>query len=134
MITLHILQYLKESGFGTNIDSDLFFEVLPLGKNGIAIYSRGGLQERGRATVQQNFDLYIRGNSNTIGADKAEKVRTFLAASYGSVCDLPTVPTVSNRKYKNCRFVNIGNVENLGLDENDRIVYRLGAQINYNKI
>lgn len=131
MINLHILQYLKENGFGSAIDTDLFFELLPLGKYGIAIFARGGLQERGRSTVQQNFDLYFRGNSNTLGADNAEKVRQFLA-EVGD-CTLPVVPGKSNRQYRQCRFVNIGNVENLGLDENDRIVYRLGAQVNYKK-
>ena len=132
MITLHILQYLHENGFGT-IDEDLFFEKLPLGKSGVAIFSRGGGQSSGRASASQTFDLYSRGSSDMTGMDKLEKIRQLFAQSYGELCELPIVPDVSNRVYKNCRFVPIDNIENLGLDDEDRVIYRLGAQIIYQK-
>lgn len=133
MLNLHLLQYLKDNGFGTAINTDLFFELLPLGKYGIAAISRGGVQSVGLSSAQQNVDFYFRGRSNELGADSAEKVRQFLAASYGSTCTLPIVPDKSNRQYKRCRFTNIDNVENLGQDEEDRIVYRLGFTVIYNK-
>lgn len=132
MISLHLLQYLEDNGFGT-LDTDLFFEKLPLGKTGIAIFSRGGERSYGRFRGAQNFDLYCRGTSDLNGADKLDKIATFFAGNYDNLCDLPIVPGVSNRQYKKARITTIDNVENLGLDENDRILFRLGAQVIYEK-
>lgn len=131
MLTYHILEYLRVNGFGTAIDTDLHFGKLPLGKYGIGIYSRGGLQASGRNSQIQSFDLYFRGNSDTLGADKADKVSAFLASSED--CELPTIPGKSNRQYKNCRFLNVDLPETLGEDENDRILYRVGAKIKFKK-
>ena len=133
MITLHLLEYLKDNGFGTAIDTDLFFEVLPLGKEGLAIFSRGGEATYGRRRCVQRFDLYSRGSSNLTGYDKLDKVRTFFSDNYDNLCDLPTIDGVSDRVYKKARITAIDNVENLGLDENDRVIYRLGAEIIYEK-
>lgn len=133
MITLHLLQYLKENGFGTAIDTDLFFEKLPLDKTGVAIFSRGGERTYGRRRAEQRFDLYSRGTSNLTGYDKLEKIATFFSDQYDELCTLPTVPSVSNRQYTKARITTIDNIENLGLDENDRVVYRLGATIIYEK-
>lgn len=133
MITLHLLQYLKENGFGSAIDTDLFFEKLPLGKNGVAIFSRGGERTYGRRSASQNFDLYSRGSSDLTGYDKLEKIATFFSDNYDDLCTLPIVPGVSNRTYKKARITTIDNIENLGLDENDRVIYRLGATVIYEK-
>ena len=133
MITLHLLEYLKDNGFGTAIDTDLFFEKLPLGKTGVAIFSRGGEATYGRTRCVQNFDLYSRGNSDLTGYDKLDKIRTFFSENYDELCALPTITGVSNREYTNARITTIDNVENLGLDENDRVIYRLGASIIYEK-
>lgn len=133
MITLHLLQYLKDNSYGTAISTDLFFEDLPLGKTGIAIFSRGGEATYGRRRSVQSFDIYSRGTDNLVGYDKLDKIRTFFSDNYDNLCELPKVPNVSNRTYKKCRIVTIGNIENLGIDENDRVVYRLSAQIIYEK-
>ena len=133
MVTLHILEYLKEHGFGTAIDTDLFFEKLPLDKNGVAIFSRGGERTWGKRRAVQSFDLYCRGTSDLTGADKLDKVATFFSDNYDYLCTLPIVPGVSNRIYTRARITTIDNVENLGLDENDRVIYRLGASIIYEK-
>lgn len=133
MVTLHLLQYLKENGFGTAIDTDLFFEKLPLAKNGVAIFSRGGEATYGRVRCVQRFDLYSRGSSDLTGYDKLDKIRTFFSENYDDLCTLPTIPGVSNRQYKKARITTIDNIENLGLDENDRVIYRLGASIIYEK-
>jgi len=133
MITLHILQYLKDNNFGTAIDTDLFFEKLPLGKTGIAIFSRGGESKHGRRWSRQRFDLYSRGSSDYTGYDTLEKIKTFLSDNYDTLCDLPVVPSVSNRQYKKARFITIDNIENIGLDENDSVVYRLSAEVIYEK-
>lgn len=133
MITLHILEYLKENGFGSAIDTDLFFEKLPLGKNGVAIFSRGGEATYGLRRAVQRFDLYSRGSSDLTGYDKLDKIRTFFSDNYDDLCTLPIVPSVSNRQYTKARITAIDNIENLGLDENDRVMYRLGAEIIYEK-
>jgi hypothetical protein len=133
MITLHLLQYLKENGFGTDIDTDLFFEKLPLDKTGVAIFSRGGERTYGRRRAVQAFDLYSRGSSDMAGYDKLEKIATFFSDNYDDLCTLPIIPDVSNRTYKKARITTIDNIENLGLDENDRVVYRLGATVIYEK-
>lgn len=133
MVTLHILEYLKVNNFGTAIDTDLFFEKLPLGKTGLAIFSRGGEASYGRTRAVQRFDLYSRGSSDLTGYDKLDKVRTFFADNFDNLCELPTVTGVSNRVYENARITAIDNIENLGLDEEDRVIYRLGAQIIYQK-
>ncbi len=133
MVTLHLLEYLKDHNFGTAIDTDLFFEKLPLDKTGIAIFSRGGERAYGRRWSAQNFDLYSRGSSDLTGADKLDKIALFFQDSYGEACTLPTVPGVSNRQYKKARITTIDGIENLGLDENDRVIYRLGATVIYER-
>lgn len=134
MVALHLLQYLKDNGFGTAIDTDLFYEKLPLDKNGVAIFSRGGPRAYGRRSAVQRFDLYSRGTSDLTGADKLDKIATFFQDSYDETCELPTVPGVSNRQYSKARITEIDNVENIGLDENDRVIFRLGAQVIYEKV
>ena len=133
MITLHILQFLADNGIGTAIDTDLFFEKLPSDKTGIAIFSRGGEQAYGRNTIAQSFDLYSRGTSDVIGMNELEKARTLFSESYGQMCTLPIVSGVSERKYTNVQFLTIDNVENIGVDENERVVYRLGASVIYRR-
>lgn len=133
MVTLHLLQHLKDNGFGTAIDTDLFFEKLPLDKTGVAIFSRGGESSFATRRSVQRFDLYSRGGSDLSGYDKLDKIRTFFQDTYDDLCTLPTVAGVSNRVYKKARITAIDNIENLGLDENDRVIYRLGAQIIYEK-
>jgi hypothetical protein len=132
MITLHVLQYLSDNGFGT-IDTDLFFEKLPLGVNGIAIFARGGRQEYGRNTIAQAFDLYVRGKSDVLGMSICEDLRTLFSDSYGKMCTLPIVEDISERVYKNVQFLEITNIENIGVDENERVVYRLGVTVNYRR-
>ena len=133
MITLHLLQYLLNNGFGTGIESDLFYEELPLGKNGIAIYSRGGDMNEGRSRFKKRFDLYSRGNSNLSGALALENIKEFFANNSDDLCALPIVPDVSNRIYYNCKMLAVGDIENIGLDENDRVIFRMGCEIIYKK-
>lgn len=131
MVTLHLLQRLADDGFGT-IDETLFWEKLPLNKHGVAIFSRGGPTERGRNRQAQNFDLYSRGTSDLRGADQLEKILEFMSENYIQ-CDLPIVPDKSNKIYRKVQITPISNVENLGLDDNDRVVFSLSGQIIYRK-
>jgi hypothetical protein len=133
MVTLHILEYLKDNSFGTALDTDLFFEKLPLDKNGVGIFSRGGEAAYGRRRAVQRFDLYSRGSSDLLGYDKLDKIRTFFSDNYDELCELPTITGVSNRVYKKARITAIDNIENIGNDESDRVIFRLAAQIIYEK-
>lgn len=131
MITLHLLQLLEDDGFGT-IDDSLFWEKLPLNKNGVAIFSRGGPTERGRNRQAQNFELYSRGETDLLGADKLEKILEFMSENY-TQCDLPIVVGKSNKLYRKVQITPTSNVQNLGQDENDRVVFSLSAQVIYRK-
>lgn len=133
MLTYHILRLLQDNGFGV-IDTDLFWEKLPLDKSGIAIFSRGGETTYGAGrTKMQSFDLYCRGKSDMGGVQKLEKVMDFFAANYDETCQLPIIPGFSERIYNKATFASTDNIENLGLDENDRVIWRLGAIIYYQK-
>lgn len=132
MVTLHLLKYLEDNGFG-DIDKDLFLEMLPYDKDGIAIYSRGGERVYGRGHSVQNFDIYCAYKSTTVGYDKLEKIALFLSDDYDNLCMLPIIPGVSEREYKNARIVTIDNIENIGSDDNKRIVFRLSATIIYER-
>lgn len=130
MLTLHILKFLEDEDFGT-IAVDLFWEDFPLNKNGVAIYSRAGTMYRGRKAVQA-FDLYSRAESAPQAADKLEKIWEMFVDNY-VVCDLPVVPNVSEKLYTSVRFVPIANIENLGKDETDRLLFRLSMEAIYTK-
>lgn len=127
MITLHILQLLEDEDFGT-IDTDLFWEKLPLDKNGVAILSRGSELNRQTSKIQA-FDLYSRGVNDLLGADKLEKIWEYFTRL--QVCTLPTTEK-SNKLYKGVRFAP-GSIENLGLDETDRLVFRMSCEVVYIK-
>lgn len=129
MITLHILQLLSDEGFGT-IDVDLFYEDLP--SNGVGIFSRGGPTTRGKQKVQA-FDLYSRADSRLAAADKLEKIQEYFDDEF-VVCDLPVVPNKSNKVYRQARIIAVANVENLGKDETDRLVFRLSCEVRYKKV
>lgn len=132
MVTLHILQLLQDNGFGT-IDAladGLYFETLPLNGRGVAIFSRGTSLRRGQRT-QQSFDLYSRGTDNLNGAEKLEQIKEYFDNNFVQ-CTLPTTELSSNL-YTRASIEVVSNVENLGLDETDRIIFRLSAVITYNK-
>jgi len=132
MITLHIIQLLQNEGFGT-IDAPvngLFWEKLPLNSTGVAIFSRGTELGRGLRSSQA-FDLYSRGTSDLRGADNLEKIMEYIEGNFVQ-CDLP-LTAKSNKQYKKATIVMTSNVENLGLDENDRLIFRISAEVNYNK-
>lgn len=133
MITLHILELLKQEGFGTAIDTDLHWERLPLDGYGVTIFSRGGEQAYGRNHITQRFDLYARFADGLVAYDKLDKIRMYLSESYGELCELPTITGKSNRVYKNVRFTVLDNIENIGTDESDKLIFRLAGQIIYER-
>ena len=137
MITLRILKLLEQEGHGT-VDIDgtintagLFFEKLPQGKTGVAIYSRGAEIGHGKRHVQA-FDLYSRGINDVAGYQVLEQIIETFMDSY-TVCSLPKVTGIDEEDYTNVSIVPISNIENAGQDDNDRVLYSITAQVTYTK-
>jgi hypothetical protein len=136
MVTLHLLEYIKSIPLTSAMQNPgsmaWNFEKLPLDKVGGAIYSVGGEQPRGGRTKSQLFELEIRGPSDTEGYAIAATIAEHFANDW-VVCDLPLVTGVSNRLYRRCRIDQVSNVQNVGFDANDRIIYKITARALYQK-
>ena len=128
MITLSLLKFLEDNGFGT-IDKDLFFEKLTLDRKGIYISSIGDAQSRG-ARRSQSYELYSRGTTDVDSYKKLSEVINFLDGSYG-VCKLPAVPPATDKGYENVTIMPLSTITNNGLDSNNRIVYSTMGTIYY---
>lgn len=134
MIALHILKLLENEGFGT-IDTDLFFEEVPLDGNGVPrqgiwIVERGTDVNRFN-TQTQNFDIYSRYTNKLTGYKKLEAILDYLQEAYGNVCTLPAVPPHSSTVYENVRLTPTSSVENVGVDENNKIVRVISGTVQY---
>lgn len=130
MITLHLLQQLQDDDFGV-IDETLFWGKMPLDVEGISIIDRGSPYTRG-TRLTQAFDLYSRGSNDLTGADILEQILEWMIDNYVT-CDLPEVPEHSDKTYHNCQILPLTNVENVGKDETDRVIWRLAGQISYKR-
>ena len=133
MITLHVLQLLANNDLGTMGES-LFWEEMPIDGVGVGILSRGGPMLRSNL-ASQSFDLYARGANNPAGGQLLEKIWEFLAAKEFIVA-LPEVTDGEVKSTKSYTRVNVipqGNIENIGKDETNRIVWRSSWQLNYVK-
>lgn len=131
MIGLHLLKFLEDEGHG-EIDTDLFWEKMPLDKDGVTFFSRGGAITHRNNAVRQAFDLYSRHTHDTYAADALEKIWETFTENYPT-CTLPAVPNYSNKTYEKTRIRPTLNVENLGMDEESKIVFRLSGEIIYVK-
>lgn len=134
MITLNLLQYLEDNGFGT-IDEDLFWEKLTLGEQGIYISSLGNPTERGSRRIQ-SFELYSRADSDIAGCRKLRDIVDFLNSSY-SVCSLPKVVDKDNpnevlsEQIDNITIMPCSTITDGGLDSNGRIIWTATGTILY---
>lgn len=138
MITLNVLQLLEDNGFGNVMideytsDPSLYFEKLPHDAVGVYIVARGTAILRGSRAVQA-FDLYARGANDIEGATKLEAISDFFDSIYGTVCNLPIVPNLSETQYKNVVIQPTSSISNVGVDDSDRVIYSVSAQITYSK-
>lgn len=134
MITLSFLKLLQDSGFGT-IDTDLFFQKLTLDKTGLYISDIGDPLVRGQRKTQ-SFELYSRAENDVDGYKQLSAILEFLEESYSGVCELPEViiqGRTLTRGYSNVTILPTGNITNVGLDGNNRIIYAIQGQIIYKK-
>ena len=136
MITLNILQLLSDNGFGdialigNEPDAVLFHEKLPLDNDGVYIVSRGAPLARGQRRTQA-FDIYVRGEDDFAGAETAEEIMEFFRTQCYPSCTLPVVPSLSTKQYKKTTIVPTTNVQNVGQDGTDRVIYVVSAEVRY---
>lgn len=136
LVSLHILKLLENNGFGT-IDTDLFWEDIPLDSNGkpkegVWIVTTGSAVDRFVVT-KESFDIYARYSNKLTSATKLESILHFLQTAYDTVCDLPTVPPYSTAEYFNVRIKPTSSIEQVGFDEQGRLVRLISGQIQFNK-
>lgn len=137
MISLHIAQLLADEGFGT-LDTDIFWEEMPIDptgnpKDGIWVVTRGAPLSRFNVT-QQSFDIYARYANKLTGSQKLEAVLDRLQEAYSDVCELPTVEPHSSTVYTNVRIRPTSGIENVGSDEQDKVVRVISGEVQYNKL
>lgn len=128
MVTLSFLKLLENNGFGT-IDQDLFFQKLTLDKKGLYISDIGDPLTRGQRR-SQSFELYARGENDVWGYKTLTEILDFMKDNY-SECELPSVPPITTDGYSNVTILPTGGITNVGLDDNNRIVYAIQGQIIY---
>lgn len=80
--------------------------------------------------LKQAFDIYSRQDDPTLGYENLETTLELLTNSL-TVCVLPVLE--DNNQYTNVSIVPISNIENAGVDENNRVLYVATAEITYNK-
>lgn len=136
MVSLHIAKLLADQGFGT-LDTDIFWEDMPLDsqgnpKNGIWIVPRGTPVSRFNHT-QQPFDIYSRYSNKVTGSKKLEDILDYLQEAFEEVCELPTVPPHSTTRYYDCTITPTSVIENVGSDEQDKVVRVISGEIKFKK-
>lgn len=129
MITLSFLKLLEDEGFGT-IDVDLFFQKLTLDKKGLYIADIGGPIDKG-ARDKQSYELFARGSSDVDGYKLLTEIRQFLIRNYSTICELPAVPPIVTEGYTNVELSRPSTITNVGLDDNNRIIYSMTGTIIY---
>lgn len=141
MELLHFLKLLEDNGLGTlndpenNIQGDLYWQDMPIDANGndvvgYWILSRGFPSNRFN-TKSVNFDIYGR-NSNKLQVQvRLQSMLDFMADAYNDVCDLPTIPNVSDRKYRNCIIRPTAGIQNIGKDSVGNYVFAISGSLSY---
>lgn len=129
MITLSLLQYLEDNGFGV-VDENLFWQKLSLNKKGVFITSIGQATDRGRRKVQ-SYQLFSRGENDVQGYEQLKRVADFLNESYDT-CILPRCPLVSSStEFQNITIMPVSSITNNGEDTNGTIIWSLSGNIIY---
>lgn len=128
VITLSLLQYLVDNGFGA-IDDNLFWEKLGIGKDGLYISDLGGSQSR-TAAHYTTYEIYSRAKDDLTAYTQLLDVANFLAASYG-VCTLPAAAGFTDEGFDHVTIMPPSTVANMGQDSNGRVIYSITGQICY---
>lgn len=139
MIALHFMQYLSDNGFGT-IQSDIWYGILPVGDryqpegDEIAVIEVGG-EVRKKGNCKQELEIWGRG-CNGRWIQMAKKLHAIIELLKEDCC--PTLPPIvsgcctDDGHIYNYVFIRpIGNVENLGTDSENNMLYRIRVEITY---
>lgn len=130
MITLSLLQYLSDNGFGT-IDQDLFWQKLSLNRKGVFVLDIGQPQDRGMRRTQR-YELYSRGTNDIDGYEKLVQIIDFLNAHYGDTCTLPKAGVYDgSQAYENVTIMPLSTPTNVGEDANGRIIWSTTGELKY---
>ena len=131
MITLSLLKFLENNGFG-KIDENLFWQKVGLGKNGVYIVSIGQSSSRVRRRVQR-YELYSRAETDLKALRQLEKIADFLNRfSTYEVCELPAVPKYGiENSYRNITISPVSTPTRVGEDKNGRIIWSVSGTIIY---
>lgn len=128
MITLSLLQYIADNGFGT-VDKDLFWQKLSIDKDGVFIADLGQAQTRGERRTQR-YELYSRGKSDVDGYRRLKAIADFLNGSY-ETCSLPACPLVpDSESYSNITIMPLSTPTNIG-EKNGRIIWSVTGKLVY---
>lgn len=140
MITLHIMKLLEDSGFGTLMltgeesgDRKLWWQKLPVGQTGIYVIDNGAPMGRGIRKTQ-SFDIYARGEDDVEGNKRLKEILDFFEAEGMRHCNLPIVEGYSDDEYKNVAIYPTSNLQNIGSDDTDRVIWVASAQVIYKEI
>lgn len=129
MITLSFLKLLENENFGT-IDVDLFFQKLTLDKKGLYIADIGDPVAKGNRDTQ-SYELLSRGSTDVDGYKLLTDIRQYLIREYSNICELPAVPPITDKVYTNVELSKPSTITNVGLDDQNRIIYSLQGTIIY---
>lgn len=135
MITLSLLKYLEDEGFGVlavkgnEKGASLFWEKLTLDKVGVYITTTGNIVERG-ARPSVSFTLYSRGANDADGYQKLNDIVKHLSSlnTYGKVCSLPEVEGFTDG-FDNITIMPMDTITSVGQDENGRMIYSSNGTI-----
>lgn len=130
MITLALLKFLEDNGFG-EIDKDLFWQKMGLGNKGLYIVEIGASEDRGSRTSSV-YEIYSRGVNDVQGYQILQQVADFLNKSY-TVCTLPSVPPITDYQYRNVTIMPVSTISNTGVDSEGRVIYSITGKIYYDK-
>lgn len=136
MVTLHVAQLLADEGFGI-LDQDIFWEEAALDssgnpKEGIWIVTRGASISRFNLDIQ-SFDIYARFANKLTTHSKLQSILDYFWNIQGENCTLPTVPPYSEEQYTNVRIFPTSSIENVGSDDQEKIVKVISGEIRYKK-
>ncbi len=139
MIALHFLQYLHDNGFGV-IQDDLWYGQLPLGdqyssgSEDIAVIEVGG-QLTKKGICRQELEIWGRA-CNGKWPLMAKRLASIIEFIKNECC--PELPPIANgcciepaHTYNYVFIKPISNVENLGVDEENNMLYRVRVEIDY---
>lgn len=139
MIALHFMQYLQNNGIGT-IEDDLWYGQLPLGDryqpdgDELAVIEVGG-QLRKKGNCIQELEVWGRA-CNGRWPQMAKRLASIVGLLKEDCCpELPSIAvgccTEPAHTYEYVFIRPIGNVENLGVDDENNMLYRIRVEITY---